>query len=290
MTIAWLLYVLLVGALLCAGAAALSSAAIALRRPSRGRVGRGARRHRGARRRSRPSRQLARGRATSRANRSRRRRLLARRDADACGRRRACARGTSLGDASTSLIGSLDRRVPRARRACRCSVAWATASALLLALFALVNARARQAAPPLAAASLHGVTAACRSGDGTRRPRARCARRSSSRARCSSEATTSSVSSSRTSASTARARSPAARPRRGSSSSRCPGIQPSGTSSGGCAWPSSSIATLACFAPAPRRGRTARCSSNGGTRAEEAASARSRWRTAHHIWNGGSWR
>ena len=36
MTIAWLLYVLLVGALLCGGAGALSSAAVALRRPSRG--------------------------------------------------------------------------------------------------------------------------------------------------------------------------------------------------------------------------------------------------------------
>jgi len=36
MTIAWLVYVLLVGTLLCAGAAVVSSAAVVLRRPSRG--------------------------------------------------------------------------------------------------------------------------------------------------------------------------------------------------------------------------------------------------------------
>ena len=155
MTIAWLLYVLLVGALLCAGAAALSTAAIALRRPSRGVwlaalagivvLGVIA-----------PEQKLFRVTLDSSeslpATQSPQEAAPIRADAG------IRAAWDVIGDASTSLIGSLDRRVPRAV-ATPMMIAWAAASAVLLALFALVNARAATLRRRWPLHLLHGVAA-----------------------------------------------------------------------------------------------------------------------------------
>jgi beta-lactamase regulating signal transducer with metallopeptidase domain len=155
MTIAWLLYVLLVGALLCAGAAALSSAASALRRPTRGvwsaalagivLLGVIAPREKLLQVRYEPAGSIGapsspRASAPTRADRGVR---------DAW---------EALGRGSTSLIASLERRVPRAIEL-PLLVAWAIASVLLVALFAAVNARAARARRGWPLQLLHGVTA-----------------------------------------------------------------------------------------------------------------------------------
>ena len=154
MTIAWLLYVLLVGALLCAGAAALSSAAIALRRPSRG-VWAAALAGIVVLGVIAPEQKLLQLRyESSESVTTSSPRATAPTRADAGVR----AAWDILGDASTSLIGSLDRRVPRAF-SLPMLVAWATASALLLALFAIVNARAARLRRSWPLHLLHGVAA-----------------------------------------------------------------------------------------------------------------------------------
>jgi hypothetical protein len=155
MTIAWLLYVLLVGALLCAAAGALSSAASALGRPSRGVwaatlagivvLGVIAPEQRLRQVRYERSESIA-GPSAPRATTPTRANVGV---GDAW---------EMLGGASSSLIGSLDRRVPRAV-AMPMLAAWATASALLLTLFALVNVRAASLRRRWPLHLLHGVSA-----------------------------------------------------------------------------------------------------------------------------------
>ncbi|MDF2775385.1 MAG: putative rane protein [Geminicoccaceae bacterium] len=154
MTIAWLLYVLLVGALLCAGAAALSSAAIQLRRPSRG-VWTAALAGIVVLGVIAPEQKLMRvsyeprespTTTSSRASTPTR--------ADAGVR----AAWDVVSRSSTSLIESLDVRVPRAV-AVPLLVMWVTASTVLLALFALVNARAARLLRRWPLHLLHGVFA-----------------------------------------------------------------------------------------------------------------------------------
>jgi hypothetical protein len=154
MTIAWLLYVLLVGALLCAGAAALSSAAAVIGRPSRG-VWAAALAGTVLLGVLAPEQKLLQVRyesgESSMAPAPARATVPARADA---GLRDAWE---LLGRASTSLIGTLERRVPQAV-ATPLVVAWVTASALLVVLFATVNARAARARRGWPVHLLHGVT------------------------------------------------------------------------------------------------------------------------------------
>jgi beta-lactamase regulating signal transducer with metallopeptidase domain len=155
MTIAWLLYLLLVGALLCAGAAALSSAASALRGPTRGvwsaalagivLLGVIAPRERLLQVRYEPAGSIG-APSSSRATTPTR--------ADG-GVRDAWE---ALGRGSTSLIASLERRVPRAIEV-PLLVAWAAASLLLVALFAAVNVRVARARRVWPLRLLHGVSA-----------------------------------------------------------------------------------------------------------------------------------
>ena len=155
MTIAWLLYVLLVGALLCAGAAALSSAAIALRRPSRGvwaaalagivMLGVIAPEQTRLQVRYETSESIG-APLSPRASTSR--------SADGAVR----DAWETLGRGSTSLIASLERRVPRAIEV-PLLLAWATASALLVALFAAVNVRVARARRGWPLHLLHGIAA-----------------------------------------------------------------------------------------------------------------------------------
>ena len=154
MTVAWLLYVLLVGALLCAGAVALSSAAAVIGRPSRG-VWAAALAGTVLLGMIAPEQKL----------------IRVRYESDASSAAPSSARATAptpanvglrdawemLGRASTSLIGTLERRVPRAVTV-PLVVAWMTASALLVVLFATVNARAARARRGWPLQLLHGVT------------------------------------------------------------------------------------------------------------------------------------
>ena len=155
MTIAWLLYILLVGVLLCAGAAALSSAAIALGRPSRG-VWVAA-----------LAGTVVLGIAAPEQTRLRVRYEASESIAPASTPRATAPTGANagvrdawdmLGRGSTSLIAALDRRVPQAV-AITMLVTWATASALLVALFAAVNVRAARARRGWPLRLLHGVAA-----------------------------------------------------------------------------------------------------------------------------------
>jgi beta-lactamase regulating signal transducer with metallopeptidase domain len=155
MTIAWLLYVLLVGALLCAGAAALSSAAVALRRPSRG-VWTAALAGIVALGVIAPEQKLIQVRYES--SESIAAPSSPRTTAPTPAHAAVRDAWDTLGRASSSLIGSLERRVPRAV-AMPMLIAWATASALLLALFALVNARAARLRRGWPQHLLHGVSA-----------------------------------------------------------------------------------------------------------------------------------
>ena len=155
MTIAWLLYVLLVGALLCAGAAALSSATTALRWPSRGVwaaalagiVALGVIAPEQTRLKVRYESSASIGAPLpSRASTPT--------PADA-GARDAWQ---MLGRTSTSLIASLERRVPAGIEV-PLVLAWATASALLVVLFAAVNIRVARARRGWPLHRLHGIAA-----------------------------------------------------------------------------------------------------------------------------------
>ena len=169
MTIAWLLYVLLVGALLCAGAGALSSAAIALGRPSRGVwaaalagiVVLGA---------IAPEQKLLQ--CALRVERIDRGAVVSSRDnADACGRRRARRVGHARSGIDVSHRVARPARAAGGRRA-DARVVGDRECAAPRAVRARERA-SRQAASPLAAASAARGDGSCRAGDGTRRPRAR---------------------------------------------------------------------------------------------------------------------
>jgi len=155
MTIAWLVYVLLVGTLLCAGAAVVSSAAVVLRRPSRG-VWAAALAGIVALGVIAPERKLIPGPLESSES------LTVASTPGTAAHARADdavrAAWDVIGQASTSLIGSLDRRVPKTV-ATSMLVAWAATSALLLALFALVNARAARLRRRWPMHRLHGMAA-----------------------------------------------------------------------------------------------------------------------------------